>query len=100
MDGMIAKVKRIGNQVLLLVLGEAESGVRELIDYRVAEYESEENYEALLNDLYARGLKSPEVFVHDGHRGIKDALLMVYPGVKQQDCIKHKQDNVLWATRE
>jgi len=99
-DGMVAKVKGLGKEVLLLLLGEDDLEVRELIDYRVVSQETKESYELLLNDLYERGLKSPDVFVHDGHRGLKSTLVTVYPGVKQQDCIKHKQDNVLRVTRD
>ena len=40
------------------------------------------------------------MFIHDGHSGLKSGLVTLYPVVKQQDCIKHKEDNVLRVTRD
>jgi putative transposase len=99
-DAMGQTVRNKGREVLLLILGEDYSGRRELIDYRVAGGETEENYENFLNDLYNRGLKQPELFVHDGHIGLTSALKTIYPYAKQQVCIIHKRRDVLNKTSQ
>jgi len=97
-DAMGQTVRDKGRETLLLVLGEDYAGRRELIDYRVAIGETEENYENFLNDLYNRGLKQPELFVHDGHIGLTSALKTIYPYTRQQVCIIHKRRDVLSKT--
>jgi len=99
-DAMGQTVREKGREVLLLVLGEDYSGRKELIDYRIANGETEENYEKFFNDLFGRGLKQPELFVHDGHIGLTSALKTIYPYARQQVCIIHKRRDVISKTSQ
>ena len=91
-------------KTILLVMGVRASGERELIDYCLADSESEANWEAFLADLFERGLQGRGVslFVHDGLGTITQALNTVYGERaigRQQRCVFHKLNN-LWQHTE
>jgi len=91
-------------EVVLVVMGVKASGERELIDYRLAQSESEESWTALLLDLFNRGLKAEgvELFVHDGLDSLEAAVEAVYAERaidRQQSCVFHKLQN-LWSHTE
>lgn len=94
-DGMEVKVKKIGKLKVLLALGEDYEGRRELIDYMISEREDELSYEKFLDNLRQRGLKKAEIFVHDGHLGLQNAIQTVFPYSNQQICIFHKKMDVM-----
>jgi transposase-like protein len=98
-DGVTVKVRSCGKVVKKLVLvayGIRSDGTREMIDYRVAKSESEQDWTVFLNDLYRRGLKGERLrmIVIDGGKGLKAALDMVYPHAKRQRCWVHKLRNM------
>lgn len=90
-DGMEVKVRKIGKLKVLLALGEDYEGKRELIDYMISEREDELSYEKFLDNLRQRGLRRAEIFVHDGHLGLQNAIQTVFPYANQQICIFHKK---------
>jgi len=63
--------------------------------------ESPAHWEALLNDLYRRGLKGDKLLlaVTDGCPGLAAALQTVYPCVAHQCCWVHKMRNILDKVR-
>ena len=99
LDGVVKKVVSCGKvvkKVILVAYGIKQSGQREVIDYRVAQSESEHDWTVFLNDLYRRGLKGEhlQLIITDGGHGLLKALDMIYPHVVCQRCWVHKLRNV------
>lgn len=98
-DGVVVKMKvlmRVKKRVILCAYGIREDGVKELIDFRIANSESEEEWSKFLNNLYMRGLEGEglRLVVTDGAPGLHRALDMVYPYIKPQRCWVHKLRNI------
>lgn len=87
---------------VLVALGLHPDGKKEVIDFRLAPGESQAAWEALLNDLYRRGLKGEhlKLIVVDGGPGLLAALPLCYPHVPVQRCWAHKIRNVLGKVKE
>ena len=49
----------------------------------------------MLDDLVARGLRSPEFLIIDGTAGLEKALAALWPAVPTQRCTVHKHRNLL-----
>ena len=93
--------------VLLIGWGVRHDGREELIDFRVADSESERNWTRFLTDLEARGLRREnpwgqrlQMIVTDGDAGLRAALWMVYPRVPKQRCIFHKVQDITAHLRQ
>jgi len=98
-DGFWIKVKdggKIKEKVILFVLGITFDNKKEVIAFRLAKGETEEEVTALLNDCYRRGLegKHLKLISSDGAKGIRAAINMVYPYAKWQLCYTHKLRNL------
>jgi len=98
-DGLWVKVRsgeRLRKMVILFVLGITPDNKKELIAFRLAKGETEEEVTALLNDLYRRGLegKNVKLIASDGARGIRAAINTVYPYAQWQLCHVHKLRNL------
>ena len=87
---------------VLVALGILPNGKKEIIDYHLADGESQTAWEAFLNDLYRRGLtgQAAELVVRDGGKGLLAALPLVYPRLPVQRCWVHKLRNVLDKIRK
>lgn len=99
LDGITLKVKGSLSAVKKLVLvayGITVFGKKELISFRIASSESQNCWEAFLNDLYNRGLKGEnlKLIIIDGCKGLHAALDVVYAYTKRQHCWVHKLRNV------
>jgi putative transposase len=99
LDGITFKVKRaqgVQKKLVLVAYGIDIRGQRQLISFRLATAESEEQWLAFLNNLYERGLegKSLRLIATDGCPGLHQALDTVYPDVPKQRCWAHKMRNV------
>ena len=99
LDGITLKVKNSLKAIKKLVLvayGITIFGKKELISFRIASSESQNCWEAFLNDLYARGIKGNnlKLIVTDGCKGLHAALDVVYAYTKRQHCWVHKLRNV------
>src|SRR5580704_11838098 len=57
--------------------------------------ESEAAWRALLDNLVARGLRSPELLIVDGGAGLDKALAALWPDAPVQRCTVHKHRNLL-----
>jgi putative transposase len=57
--------------------------------------ESEAAWRALLDDMIARGLATPELLIIDGAPGLEKALAALWPDVPIQRCTVHKHRNLL-----
>jgi len=80
-DGLWAKVKeeRIQERVILFILGITLDNKKEILGFKLAKGESEEEVVALLNDLYRRGLEGKylKLISSDRSKGIRSAINMV-----------------------
>ena len=104
LDGVNLKVRRpAGRQCvqMLVAYGVRQDGTRQLLAFLRTRGEGQAHWEALLNDLYRRGLKGDKLLliVTDGCPGLAAAIQTVYPRVAHQRCWVHKMRNILDKVR-
>lgn len=98
LDGTVVRVRldRKATAIsLLAVLGVRRDGQKVLLAVRNMGGESEAAWRAVLDDLIARGLRTPGFLVVDGAAGLERALAALWPGVPAQRCTVHKHRNLL-----
>jgi putative transposase len=91
-DARYEKVRvdgRVVSQAVLVTVGFDAEGRREVLDWRVADSESEASWGGLLRDLKDRGLAGVRLVVSDAHGGIRAALSRHLQGVAWQRCQVH-----------
>lgn len=98
-DGISMKVKgstQVHKKQILVAYGVTLEGKKEIIEFRQSTSESANQWEALLRDLYQRGLKGEgcRLIATDGCPGLHQALEIVYPYIPKQRCWAHKLRNV------
>ena len=78
-------------------MGVTLAGRREIIDFRLADSESEATWTKFLDDLYHRGLLGHplRLIITDGNPGLLAALEVVYPFTPHQRCWFHKMENLV-----
>ena len=98
LDGLWNKVKDRykRKKVVLFAMGITAEGKKEILDFLVADGESEAAYGALLNNLIKRGLDTEalELVMHDGAGGIVSSLSMYLPYTAKQYCVFHKVQGI------
>lgn len=82
---------------LLVILAALSDGRKVVLAVRPGYRESTESWSAVLRDLLARGMNSPQLVVGDGHLGLWGALRNVCPEVREQRCWNHRIVNLLDA---
>jgi putative transposase len=98
LDGTVVKVRvdrRATNISLLVVLGVRRDGQKLLLAVKAMGGESEAAWRAVLDDLIARGLRTPEFLLIDGGAGLERALTSLWPDIPIQRCTVHKHRNLL-----
>ena len=98
LDGTVVRVRldrRATSISLLVVLGVRRDGQKVLLTVRTMGGESEAAWRGVLDDLVARGLKTPEFLIVDGAAGLEKALAALWPAVPAQRCTVHKHRNLL-----
>jgi transposase-like protein len=98
LDGTVVRVrldKKATTISLLVVLGVRRDGQKILLAVKNMGGESEAAWRAILDDLLARGLKTPEFLIIDGAAGLEKALAALWPEVPTQRCTVHKHRNLL-----
>ncbi|HDQ99458.1 MAG TPA: IS256 family transposase [candidate division WOR-3 bacterium] len=99
LDGVWVKVSgyKVVKKAVLVAYGIRFDGRREVIDFRVAQSESEAEWTAFLEDLSRRGVKGErlDLVTVDGGGGVNAAQTVVYPHVARQRCWVHKLRNVM-----
>jgi putative transposase len=105
LDGVNLKVRRpAGRQSvqMLVAYGVRQDGTRQLLGFLRTRGESQAHWEALLNDLYRRGVKGDKLLlvVTDGCPGLAAAIQTVYPRAAHQRCWVHKMRNILEKVRK
>jgi transposase-like protein len=103
LDGFWVHIKEldIKKRPILFALGITQDGRQEVIAFKLAKGETEEEYTSFLNDLYRRGLigKSLELIIQDGSEAITAAVNTVYPYTPRQRCYTHKLRNLMQNIR-
>lgn len=98
LDGTVVRVRldrKATSVSLLVVLGVRRDGQKVLLAVRAMGGESEAAWRAVLDDLVARGLRTPEFLITDGAAGLEKALAALWPAVPAQRCTVHKHRNLL-----
>jgi transposase-like protein len=98
LDGTVVRVRldrKAPSVSLLVVLGVRRDGQKVLLAVRAMGGESEAAWRAVLDDLIARGLRTPEFLIIDGAAGLEKALAALWPAVPAQRCTVHKHRNLL-----
>ena len=105
LDGVSLRVRRPTGrkQVQMLVAyGIRQDGSRHLLAFLRSQGEGQAAWEALLQDLYRRGLegRALQLILTDGCAGLAAAIRTVYPRVRHQRCWVHKMRNILEKARK
>lgn len=97
-DGFCVPIDGCGKRrwTMLCVLGIEADGGCEVVGFTLAPSEKERHWEALLSDLYRRGLEGANLRLvcHDGAGGLARAVETVWPYAQEQRCVFHKVMNV------
>jgi putative transposase len=104
LDGVSLRVRRPAGRKrvqMLVAYGVGRDGRRQLLAFLRSQGESQAQWEALLQDLYRRGLEGKHLglIVTDGCPGLAAAIQTVYPRVRHQRCWVHKMRNILEKVR-
>jgi putative transposase len=97
LDGTVVKVRldrKATSISLLVVLGIRRDGQKVLLAVRNMGGEGEAAWRGVLNNLVARGLRTPEFLIIDGAAGLEKALAALWPAVPAQRCTVHKHRNL------
>ena len=98
LDGTVVRArldKKATSLSVLVALGVRRDGQKVLLALRNMGGESEAAWRALLDDLVARGLATPELVVVDGAAGLEKAIAALWNDVPVQRCTVHKHRNLL-----
>ena len=102
-DGLWVHIKEldIKKRPVLFALGITQDGKQEIIAFKLAKGETEEEYTGFLNDLYRRGIqgRALELVISDGSEAIIAACNTVYPYTPRQRCYTHKLRNLMQNIR-
>ena len=86
---------RIVSQAIVVAVGVAADGRREVLGFDVGDTENEGFWTAFLRSLKARGLGGVQLVMSDAHSGLKKAIGTVFQGASWQRCRVHFMRNVL-----
>jgi len=104
LDGVSLRARRPAGRKrvqMLVAYGVRRDGTRQLLGFLRSQGESQAEWEALLQDLYRRGLAGKRLLliVTDGCPGLAAAIQTVYSRVRHQRCWVHKMRNILEKVR-
>lgn len=97
-DGKWVKVRKNGEirkMVFITVLGMNEDGQSEVLGFRLADSENEDDVFALCKNIYMRGIKNVRLVTADGAGVIRKVAGAVWPTAKFQLCTVHKMRNIV-----
>ena len=97
LDGFALRVRSAGKVVsvpVLGVVGVLPDGRKQLLALDLCAGESFAAWQGCLDDLAARGLRSPVLCIIDGNAGLRRAVGLVWPRAAVQRCCVHKLRNL------
>lgn len=97
-DARYEKVRvdgKVISQAVLVAMGYTQDGEREVLDWRLADSESESSWSGLFRDLKDRGLSGVRLLVSDAHAGITAAATRHLQGASWQRCQVHFKRELL-----
>jgi len=105
LDGVSLRVRRPAGRKrvqMLVAYGIRRDGSRHLLAFLRSQGEGQADWEALLQDLYRRGLegRALQLILTDGCAGLAAAIRTVYPRARHQRCWVHKMRNILEKARK
>lgn len=80
---------RTVSQALVVAIGVAADGRREVLGFEVGDSENEGFWTLFLRSLKTRGLDGVRLVVSDAHAGLKRAIATVFQGASWQRCRVH-----------
>lgn len=86
---------RIVSQAIVVAVGVAADGRREVLGFDVGDSENEGFWTGFLRSLKTRGLDGVKLVISDAHTGLKKAIGTVFQGASWQRCRVHFMRNVL-----
>lgn len=86
---------RIVSQAVVVAVGVAADGRREVLGFEVGDTENEAFWTGFLRSLKTRGLDGVALVISDAHSGLKKAIGTVFQGASWQRCRVHFMRNVL-----
>ena len=86
---------RIVSQAIVVAVGVAADGRREVLGFEVGDSENEAFWTGFLRSLKSRGLDGVRLVMSDAHTGLKKAIGTVFQGAGWQRCRVHFMRNVL-----
>lgn len=86
---------RIVSQAVVVAVGVAADGRREVLGFDVGDTENEPFWTGFLRSLKTRGLGGVRLVMSDAHTGLKKAIGTVFQGAAWQRCRVHFMRNVL-----
>ena len=87
--------RRVVSQAVVVAVGVAADGRREILGFEVGETESQPFWTTFLRSLKARGLGGVQLVISDAHTGLIAAIQTVFQGASWQRCRVHFLRNVL-----
>lgn len=87
--------RRVVSQAIVVAVGVAADGRREVLGFDVGDTESEPFWTEFLRSLKDRGLGGVQLVISDSHSGLKKAAATVLQGSAWQRCRVHFMRNVL-----
>jgi putative transposase len=97
LDGFALRVRNAGRVVsvpVLGVVGVLPDGHKHLLTLELCGGESFEAWKGCLDDLAARGLRTPMLCIIDGNAGVRRVVGLVWPTAAVQRCCVHKLRNL------
>jgi putative transposase len=92
LDARYEKIRvgeKVISQAVLVTMGFTVEGKREVLDWRVADSESEQSWGEVFRSLKDRGLGTVKLVVSDAHSGIRAAISRHLQGACWQRCAVH-----------
>ena len=85
------------DRTVIAAIGITTAGKKLLLGLREGETENWEVARDLFESLVARGLKTdmPMLFVIDGGKALKKAILKIFGAMPVQRCVRHKERNIV-----